>query len=798
MPRLRRWRDDLCSVVKLSRTSRLVLWAVAAVLLGLGVSRVTVDGDVGRFISAAAPNPQLELGLALQRGPAGQLVIVSIEAPTSTEAARASRTLVEALRKSGHFSSIHNGEYGSLAEEFAPLIPYRYVLSDRLTSSTFSESNLKRSLQEAEAMLGDARAWLVERLLPIDPTLETLHLAQQWSGAGNVPLVHGVWFTRDLRRGLILGVTRASGSDAAGQQAAASAIDDAAAALRTASSGGSLRVQATGLGLLSAKARQLTRSRVELLGWISGTLVFVILYLGYRRFLPVALSLVPAALGIAAGLAATSWWFGDVNILAVAFACILIDEGSDYPSYLLTQARRGWTVDAEALRVWPTLRLAMLTSVAAFAVLLFAQFQGLQQLGLLCSVGLLVAGISARWLLPALLGRRYEATWEPPRLARFPALAQASDVPSWWKRLRPGLILAPVLAALTLALSPALWDDGVASINPLPADVIAADRELRGLAGLPQDQSVLLLRGESSEEILQAEETLLPFLLDLRKQGRLEGFDLAARYLPSLTTQQLRQAAIPDAGTLQSRLQRAVVDTGFNDTAFDPFLEQAERARTQALDHRQIPAGLFRTRVEGLLIPAGDGWAGLVPIQGEIPRNELLRLAGEQLSGRAVSVEWFEPRTELSALLKAVRERLAWLLLACFAVVAVVVAVALRSARRAANVMRPVFVTLLLTAALAHALFGSLSVFHLVALMLVLGLMTNYSVFLAVPQPATAMEPSLTTFSLLIASATTLAVFGALALSGIRVVTAVGQTVVVGIIVGLAWLALARESAPRR
>ncbi|MGH6624438.1 MAG: hypothetical protein ACREBN_10720, partial [Burkholderiaceae bacterium] len=261
-----------------------------------------------------------------------------------------------------------------------------------------------------------------------------------------------------------------------------------------------------------------------------------------------------------------------------------------------------------------------------------------------------------------------------------------------------------------------------------------------------------------------------------------------------------RQAAIPEANALRSRLQRAVADTGFNDAAFEPFLEQAERARTNHLDQQQIPAGLFRARVEGLLLPVGDRWAGLLPILGRVPRQELLEMASTRLSGSAVSLEWFDPRTELSALLTAVRERLTWLLLACFAVVTIVVAVALRSARRAVGIMGPVLIALLLTAAVVRTIFGPLSVFHLVALMLVLGVITNYSLFVAVDQPRSALDEdhAHTMFSLMIASATTLAVFGALALSGIRVVAAVGQTVVVGIIVSLAWLALTRGSVARR
>lgn len=780
----------------MSRAARLVLWSAAILLLISGVARVRIDGDVSRFISTQQPSWQLDLGAALLAGPAGQLLIIAIEAPSNQEAARASRTLTERLRGTGLFATIHNGEFGPLAEEFEPLVPFRYLLSDRVDPSTFGEVNLGRSLRQGAEMLGDARGWMVSPLLPLDPTLETLHLAQQWSAGESIPSLHGVWFTRDRQHSLILGVTRASGSAADEQLAVARTIDAAAENLRAAGDG-SIKLRYTGLGLLSAQARDLARDKVAWLGWVSATLVFAILTFGYRRFLPVALSLLPAGLGIAAGLAAANVWFGDVNILALAFACILIDEGSDYPSYLLTQTRTGRTIDSEAVRSWPTLRLAMLTSVAAFVVLLFAQFRGLQQLGLLCGIGLLVAGVAARWLLPALLGPKFEATWTPPRMAAAWSGARVRHGPtSGWQRLT--VLSVPAVAALTLALVPAIWDDGIASINPLPTDVIAADRELRRQAGVPQDQSVLVLRSRDLQRILEAEEAMLPILLEMQRRGRLEGFDLAARYLPSIKTQQRRHAAIPATSVLRDQLQRAIRGTAFSERAFEPFLDSAARARN--FDLQQIQSGLLRSRVQSLLVQVGDEWVGLLPIIGEFPRDEVLARVKTAVTDQAVEVSWFDPRVELTALLNAVRERLIWLLLVCIVVVTAVVAIALRSPRLAVRVMSPVVVSLLLTAACVRMIFGPLTAFHLVALMLVLGIVTNYSVFIAARSGRLldTEDGAYTVFSLMIASATTVAVFGALALSGIRVVAAVGYTVVVGIIVGLTWLALTHGLTRRR
>ncbi len=346
---------------------------------------------------------------------------------------------------------------------------------------------------------------------------------------------------------MIIATTRVVGDDAAGTEAVEAAILHARPRQC-----GVPQLKYTGLGLLAAEARRSdTRTRrTARLGQCRSW---------SRSFFTSAIDgccrsccLLPVALGIAAGGVLTHVFFGDVNLLAVAFACILVDEGSDYASYLLTQARPGQPLGAEARRIWPTLRLAVLTSTAAFAVLLLAQFRGLQQLGL--AVRCRTAGRGH--------GRAMAAAG-PARSCQYADLVTAAgrahfaDMAELRLGLKAGVntsrkLLAAVGALLVLSLASPVWDDGVAAINPLPADRIAADRALRSAAGLPLDQGVLLFAGADDEAVLQAQEAWLPALPALQSNGVVETFDLAARYLPSVRTQQQRLAAMPEVAVLRA------------------------------------------------------------------------------------------------------------------------------------------------------------------------------------------------------------------------------------------------------
>src|SRR5690606_23495023 len=139
-----------------------------------------------------------------------------------------------------------------------------------------------------------------------------------------------------------------------------------------------------------------------------------------------------------------------------------------------TNTEAGSTPGHTLARIWPTLRLGMLTSVCGFGALLFSGFPGLAQLGLFSIAGLAVAAMVTRWVLPELTPPGLtvrSALWLGPM--RSPGVARAG-------RLRRALVVVLVASVAWLAMQRgAPWDDELSSLNPAPQADLALDAEMR-------------------------------------------------------------------------------------------------------------------------------------------------------------------------------------------------------------------------------------------------------------------------------------------------------------------------------
>ena len=124
-----------------------------------------------------------------------------------------------------------------------------------------------------------------------------------------------------------------------------------------------------------------------------------------------------------------------------------------------------------------------------------------------------------------------------------------------------------------------------------------------------------------------------------------------------------------------------------------------------------------------------------------------------------------------------------------------ILALHLRSARRVGRVVLPIAAAVVGTAAIVLANGAALTLFHLVALLLVAGIGSNYALFFEQPPPDE-RERRATAFSTLFCAATTALAFGLLALSRTPVLGIIGGTVAIGAVLSLAFAALgAREPA---
>jgi predicted exporter len=765
------------------------LWTMAGwlVLMAAAVAwfatALKVDSDFSAFLPGGQTQAQRIFSRELREGVTSRLLLIELAHDDPRQLAAMSRSLARSLTTHPEFRFVANGEGTIGAPELALIERHRYQLSDRVDAAHFDAAALRAALEERLEGLAGGGGALEKRWLSNDPTGETLHILAQLAAPMQPRRVDGVWFARNGDAALLVGETRAPGWDVEGQQRAIAALERAFAAVRQ---DGAAQIRYSSPGAMSVASRTLIAADATRLSLASIILILGILLWVYRSVPVVLLCFLPAATGLVAGIVAVSAWFGTVQGITLGFGATLLGEAVDYPSFLLTQLRTDESVSDARTRLGPTLRMAILTTACGSLALLFADFPGLAQLGMLTMVGILTAGAMTYWVLPL---------WIPASRVRIPHSAGTrTPIPPLGAVARWGIVV--VLAALVVALS---WnrpwfDDDVANMNPLPAALKDRDRELREALGAPDVRYLLVVSGPTQEDVLRRAEELRPDLQRWVASGAIGGFDLVTDLLPSTNTQALRQALLPAGPRLAANLNEALVGLPFRPRTFDPFLADVEAARSSsALTLEAMAGNALGFRAESLLRRDGsadgefdDSWYAVIPLRGVTDPAAIAHGAAAMGSAQ---VRWIDLRAESSQMMSAFRHRA--MLYAGLGALLIfgVLAHGLRSATQAVRLMVPVMLAIALTAGTLVAAGAPLSVLHLVALLLVLGVGINYALFFA--RAAVAREDGRRTLrTLAVVSGTTLCAFGMLALSRIAVLQVIGTTVCIGVVISLVCCAL--------
>ena len=153
------------------------------------------------------------------------------------------------------------------------------------------------------------------------------------------------------------------------------------------------RLLVSGPGVFAVESRATIERDSWRLSSIAGGLVLGLLFLVYRSTSPVLLSLLPVLTGVLVGISVVQLVFGFVHGITLGFGATLIGEAVDYPAYLLTHVAAGERLQETLTRIWPTLRLAVMTTVFGGLTMLLSSFTGLSQLGVLSVVGVFVRRI---------------------------------------------------------------------------------------------------------------------------------------------------------------------------------------------------------------------------------------------------------------------------------------------------------------------------------------------------------------------------------------------------------------------
>jgi predicted exporter len=792
-----------------------LLWLLFSLICGFLVSKAEFTADMSAFLPRNPSQRQQLLIDQISEGAASRSLIVSIEGVASPVLAKLSMAMGQELRGLPAFKSVSNGQREANQKDQELLFKNRYLLSPAMNDSRMTVSGLRAAVEENLAEVGSSSGLFSKSLLGQDPTGESLEILKRVIPADQPSLTDGVWMNAKATKALLLLQTHAQGSDLDAQQNAHQAVvrsfELAKSKLGTSSSAATLKY--SGPSVFAVNSRDTIKSEAAYLSAVGTLMVLGLLWVIYRSFTTLLLGMIPVVTGAIAGIAAVSLGFSSVHGMTIGFGITLIGEAVDYAIYLFVQYMPSARLDGKAATqdaasfsssFWPTIRLGVLTSIVGFSTMLFSGFTGLAQLGLFSIVGIVVAAISTRYVLPVLLPSDFHVR-QPKQLG-----AVLVKVVDKLMRLKISILLVTAIAIVfLLTRGNTLWSMELGGLSPVAESAQKLDADLRAELGAPDGGMLIVLKAPSSELVLQLSEKVSARLTPLVNSGVLGGFQSASNYLPSQQTQLARKISLPEDAELRRRMAKALEGLPLNANKLDDFFADVATARlAQPLKRADLNNTSLSLGVDSLMMQeekAPQAWTALIVLQPSVKngtqQNLDARAINEALSGfiekSTSNVFLIELKTEASNLYKAyLSEAVQLTAIGFFAIIALLF-VTLRSALRVFRVIAPLLVSVALVAAAIVVLKGNLNLLHLIGLLLVIAIGSNYALFFDqrsntqlnnqlsnAPSASSENEHSLLS-SLFFANLTTVLGFGILSFSSVPVMNSLGTTVSLGAFLAL-------------
>ena len=526
----------------------------------------------------------------------------------------------------------------------------------------------------------------------------------------------------------------------------------------------------SGMLLHAAAGARQAKSEISTIGVGSLVGIVIIMMLVFRRFKPLLLLMFPVVIGCSFATAMLLLIFDRVHLVTFAFGAGLVGVSIDYALHFLC-ARRVSPASQVLGNILPGLLLGLFSSVIAYAVLALTPFPGLRQMGAFSVFGLCASWLTVVLWFPQLT---YADTQQPLGVA-----AKLNTLRQCFPRLDSSpLLMLLLLLPISLA-SLAIWSgdsqDDIRLLQTSPANLLQQEKSLHKALGISSSSRFLLISADTLEHCLQKEEQLVSQLEGLRDEAVISGYRALSSSLPSQKRQAenyelVRQLYQRQLGTFYSMIK---VSPGMLADAHAVFEQSAQLRLSPEIWQRLIG----NEASHNLLVMETESAATVIQLTGELDSSAGSRI--NALADSVVGVSYIDQIENLSDLLGKYRVQVGdWVLLAYLVVL---ITLLYRYKARVWRIVAPPLLATILTLAILLQFEPGINLFHLLALILVLGIGLDMGIFLAETD-----EAPHTWLAVSLSAVTSLLAFGLLALSDTPVLHHFGITVAMGL--SLVWL----------
>lgn len=751
----------------------LLVAALGAYLL-FGRGQVAIQTDLLAMLPATEQQPMAEAAVQRLAHANGDRMVLLVENANDDRAKAAARELGKALAQHKVFDSVlAELPPFDLGQMVAPYLAHRFWLltdADRTALAAPGHDPAQALARRLNAPFLDG----VGTSLQDDPFGWLQHWLDQqpWSHSPLLPEDDLLVAHRGDKTYVLVTATLAGSSyDDTVQQRALAALASAERNIKHDCPG--THLSRTGAVFYAAAARAGAEHDVHMVGWISSIGIALLLLGMFRSPGPLLLAFLSTAVGVIAATTLSLLLFGQIYLLTLVFGAALLGEAVDYSiQYLASRANAGanWQASAGLRQVRAALLLALATSLLGYALLGLVPFPALRQMSVFAMSGMLAACLSVFGLLPVLLQRPARPLSARP--VRW-ALALQRTVNRFGRGSR-GVGVALLLLLIAL---PGWWqlshDDDVHLLIAQPASLLAQEARIRDITGLGNGSQFYLVRGADTEQTLQHEEALDQRLQSMVDQQQLQGWIGLAGMVPSQQRQQADHALLASLLDHPERARTLLAGAGFRDSAIDGWLSAWPGTPLTLDTWLKTP---LATPFRYLWLGCGAHGCGAIVLPQGAADDAQLRRAADGLP----AVTLVDKPASVSQLFgRYHRYASVWLLAAILLIVPVF---GWRYGwRRMPRVLAPSVLGIALTLAALGYLGQPLTLFHWMALMLVLGVGANYAVFLHEGEPHTTHRPGAMYASVLLSAITALLSFGLLSLSSMPALRDFGLTLLLGI-----------------
>lgn len=661
---------------------------------------------------------------------------------------------------------------GPLLNQLGDYLPVLTNAADlQKISAQLRPDEIDRSLAADLAQLLQPQGMVLKEKIRRDP-LQLERLVQQKLGYLNpipeVQLKNGHFLSRDGHNSLILADTPIQITDAVGSKAL---LDAFATACQQLPEGISAKL-ISGHPYTLANAQTIQKD-MKLVLLVSGVGLLLLFLLFLRSLQALFVYLLPL-FSMAIALLVTGTCFETLSGITVGFGAVLLGITIDFGLHVYFALRYGRSQQGREQLLRAVSRpvvFGALTTLAAFAVLLFSELPGQRQLAVFAMAGIVTALLLALLILPHFIGQGRD---EEP----FFRLQLRRHIYDRIPALRIGvLLLWLVMVSFAAVQAQHLTINAeLRQLSYLPAELQQAEQHLGEIWGDMRSRALVFASAEDLEGALQLNEEVWQHL---ENSGMLKDSVSLAPLLPSQQTQQRNSQAWEEfwqeqRATAQDLLQLSGQKYGFSDNAFAPFWQRLDQGESMMSPELIEHWGLGRA-LDSLLLKNNQGYQllTLIPDQPDLT-SALDRKFSELPAISVVSQRRFSQ--QLSHEIGADFSRFI-----SFAGVAVLVLLFLlfRRLQEVLLALLPVLTGLLVMFGGMGWLGLEMNLFNVVASILVIGLGVDYGIFMVCHGQQE--EHLASSRAILISGLTTLVGFGALVLARHPALHSIGLTVLLGI-----------------